>query len=344
MKKSVKLSTKQTKTQQVTEYLKTAIRQGKIKPGERLESIRTLAQRLDVGRQVVLSAFNNLEAENILKKQVGSGTFARHSSLSNVGKLNIAFCARISSLAWFYNRNLFFGCATKAEELGVNLTIAPGDANINPGVWCVEHGIDGLLITGQVTNTVVNRLNSCSIPYLILGSYKLKKTTNILAPPPFTGACLTRAFEKPVKYPGVILGDKHFYANQKILDELKKIAKTHGIAIDEKYLYCSQAEDGYTGMKKLMALTNPPDLLIISGRAFPGAARYLFETGIKRPIIVSPLSDDQDPLYPELIDFPLETGVSATTLGANGIELIIDFIKTGKLATSIDHLRRNQND
>lgn len=344
METAMKLINERPKSQQVAEYLKSAIRQGKIKPGERLESIRTMAQRFGVGRQIILSAFNRLEVENILDKQVGRGTFVRHSSLSAGGKLNIAFCVRISSLAWFFNRNLFLGCAAKAEELGVNLTIAPGDANVNPAAWCAEHGIDGLLVTGQINDTVVRRLNSSALPYLVLGSYDLKVPANILTPPPFSAECLTKAFEKPVMRPGVILGDKRFYVNQKILDELKKITAAHDIDLDEQYLFCSPAEDGYEGMKKLMSLPVPPDLLIISGRAFSGAARYIFETGIKRPIIISPLSDDQHPLYPELIDYPLESGVSATALGAAGIELIIDFIKNRKLDSPINQIRKSQND
>lgn len=340
----MKIVTSPPQSQQIIDYLKNAIRQGRIRPGDRLESIRDLAVRFGVGRQVVLSAFQKLHQENLVETHVGRGTFVRHSSLSNNGKLNIAFCVRKSGLAWFFNRNVFLGCAVKAEEKGINLTIAPGDAESSPANWCREHGIDGLLITGQVDDRTVRELNQSGLPYLVIGTYDLKEPVNILnSNSNELRKAIAKAFEtRDIRRPGAIVGDPAFSSTRKFLEKIVESAHEHGVDIPESYLYAAADEDGYKGMETLMALAEPPDLLVIVGRAFPGAARYIFETGIKRPVIIAPPSDEQNPLYPELIDIPLP--LDSSELGRRGVELIESYIKNGKFEPRINYLKERNHD
>lgn len=325
-------------SQQIVDYLKNAIRQGKVRPGDRLESIRDLAARFGVGRQVVLSAFRKLHQENLVETQVGRGTFVRHSALARNGKLNVAFCVRKSGLAWFFNRNVFLGCALKAEEKGINLTIAPGDEDSSPAAWCLEHGIDALLVTGQVDDRLVRELNRARLPYLVIGTYDLKEPANILTS---NSNELEKAVEEAfaryeIRRPGAIAGDPAFCSTRNFLGRMTEAVRAHGIEIPPQYLYAAGDEDGYKGMCELMSLPEPPDLLVIVGRAFPGAARYLFESGVKRPVIIAPPGDEQNPLYPELIDIFLP--LDSLELGRRSVELIESFIKTGKLEHRINYL------
>ncbi len=61
--------------QQLYTHLRTAILIGELKPGTRLPSTRTLATELNVSRNTVLNAYQQLTAEGYLDSMVGSGTF-----------------------------------------------------------------------------------------------------------------------------------------------------------------------------------------------------------------------------------------------------------------------------
>ncbi len=338
----MKIVTAPPQCRQIVEHLKKEIRTGAIRPGDRLESIRTLAERFGVGRQVVLSAFQELQQGGVLETQVGRGTFVKHSPLTNHGRINLAFCVRLSGLAWFYNRAVFLGAALKSEELNINLTIAPGDAGSSPAGWCREHGMDGLLITGQLDDATVTELNKSGLPYLILGTYEFKEPAYTLTGSSDLSIELCRkAFkEYPVRRPGMILGDLSFYSTRKLLEKFQAIATESGLKIPERHIYSSYDEDGYEGMKKLMTAHNPPDLLYIVGRAFPGAARYIFEHGGKRPVIISPCSEDLQPLYPELIDIPIPQ--RSSIIGSHGVELLCQFIKDGTPAVRQHTITENK--
>ena len=59
---------------QVQEELRTAIRRGRLRPGERLPSSRQLAAQVGVSRGLVVSAYDQLYAEGYVVTTVGSGT------------------------------------------------------------------------------------------------------------------------------------------------------------------------------------------------------------------------------------------------------------------------------
>ncbi|MFN3792250.1 GntR family transcriptional regulator, partial [Massilia sp.] len=55
--------------------LKDAILHGRLAPGTRLPATRTLARQLQVSRQTVLAAYEQLTAEGYLRGGVGQGSF-----------------------------------------------------------------------------------------------------------------------------------------------------------------------------------------------------------------------------------------------------------------------------
>src|SRR5215210_7350817 len=59
--------------EQVQEVLRTAIRAGRLRSGERLPSTRQLADQLEVSRGLVVSAYEQLLAEGYVVSAVGSG-------------------------------------------------------------------------------------------------------------------------------------------------------------------------------------------------------------------------------------------------------------------------------
>ncbi|HKP86705.1 MAG TPA: PLP-dependent aminotransferase family protein [Blastocatellia bacterium] len=60
---------------QLYDWLRVAILTGRLRPGARLQSTRELAEELNVSRNTVMNAFEQLLAEGYLEGQVGSGTY-----------------------------------------------------------------------------------------------------------------------------------------------------------------------------------------------------------------------------------------------------------------------------
>ena len=60
---------------QIYRQLLEAVRDGRLRPGERLPPTRILAQRLDVSRNTVGVAYELLAAEGVLVGRVGAGSF-----------------------------------------------------------------------------------------------------------------------------------------------------------------------------------------------------------------------------------------------------------------------------
>jgi GntR family transcriptional repressor for pyruvate dehydrogenase complex len=75
---------KQTKTYtEIVEQITTLIKNGDLKPGEKLPSERALAQELGIGRQSLREAFSVLDASGVLEARPGRGTFVREDGMVN---------------------------------------------------------------------------------------------------------------------------------------------------------------------------------------------------------------------------------------------------------------------
>lgn len=61
--------------EQLAEAIATAIREGRLSPGERIPPVRELAEDLGVSVTTVTSAFDVLTARNLIRAEVGRGTF-----------------------------------------------------------------------------------------------------------------------------------------------------------------------------------------------------------------------------------------------------------------------------
>ena len=66
------------KSRQVLEALRKAIREGILPPGSRMESIRDLAAQFSVSTKTIISALEILSAENLIRREHGRGIFIRN--------------------------------------------------------------------------------------------------------------------------------------------------------------------------------------------------------------------------------------------------------------------------
>ena len=63
---------------QIIEQIKISIAQGGLNPGDQLPTVRQLAVDLSLNPNTVIRAYRELEIQNILDSQQGSGTFVGH--------------------------------------------------------------------------------------------------------------------------------------------------------------------------------------------------------------------------------------------------------------------------
>jgi len=64
--------------EEVAEELKRMIREGELKPGDRLASVKELAEAFNVGRSAVREALSALQAMGLVEMRQGEGTFVRN--------------------------------------------------------------------------------------------------------------------------------------------------------------------------------------------------------------------------------------------------------------------------
>ena len=66
---------------QITRQMAEAIREGKLRRGERLPSTRAMARMLGISRNTVLIAYETLAADDLTHSMHGSGARVKHSAL-----------------------------------------------------------------------------------------------------------------------------------------------------------------------------------------------------------------------------------------------------------------------
>ena len=328
----MKLVTAPPKSQQIADYIREQIQRGTIGAGERLESVRKLADRFEVGRQVVLSAFDILSEENLIYSQVGRGTFVKGKAAGVISQKNyrIGFMINKSRVETFFNRNLFLGAAEKAGEAGVTMLLAPFSDEFDIQAWIKAQRIDALVLSGRVDDDFVKYLNGLKIPFLIIGNYYLPAGINVIES---NEDCIIEVIQLAkqkfdFKSIGAVLGPADIRSTKDIIKVLRSAAAKYSLLCSDSDIVCSDSEDGYKEMRELAMTANMPDLLFITGQAFPGVARYIFERSaeksFKRPLIITAAADECNIIYPELIDAVIYG--SARVMGNTGIEQIIKLL------------------
>jgi GntR family transcriptional regulator/MocR family aminotransferase len=102
---------------QLYDWFRSAINSGRLRPGQRISSSRSLALELQVSRITVLTAFDQLYAEGYLESSVGSGTYVARSIPDQAAKLISADGPRTSSSSQHGSRRI--------SRLGTKFLSAP---------------------------------------------------------------------------------------------------------------------------------------------------------------------------------------------------------------------------
>lgn len=73
----------------ITEELERIIETGRVKPGEKLDTIENMAKRYRVGRSTVREAISHLKARGLLETRQGGGTYVRAQALQSMASRQI---------------------------------------------------------------------------------------------------------------------------------------------------------------------------------------------------------------------------------------------------------------
>jgi DNA-binding transcriptional regulator YhcF (GntR family) len=312
----LKLVTAPPKSQQVADFIRDQIHNGEIKPGERLASVRVLAGKFGVGRQVVLSAFEILTKEKLVFSHVGRGTFVsgKTASVRPGRNYRMGFYINRSRVETFYNRNLFLGVSEKAGEAGVTMLLAPDDDGFDLKSWVMRKELDVLLVSGRVDGDFLKILEELAVPFVVMGKYYLPPDINIIEPceEGVTPKAIRRVWNKfRFKSMGAVLGSSDLRVTQDLISIIKKCAREFPVSCGDKYINCSDEEEGYLQARDIYSGDEHPEALFVTGQAFPGVARYLFERAgdkdFEKPVVITAATDKYNIMYPELVNAVIYT-------------------------------------
>jgi DNA-binding LacI/PurR family transcriptional regulator len=328
----MKLITAPPKSQQIADFIRKEIRCRRLLPGQRLESIRTLAEKFGVGRQVVLSAFAILVNEQLLIAEVGRGTFVnpvlpRVKSIRRIGLLIQQY-----NLDSVFNRNVLAGVNDTAEELEIELVWTLTNKSQRIAEWCNLHRLEGLLITGSVDGQLIAEAENAGLPFIVVGNYDIGPEINSVETD-FSGSMATLINAVVQKYHcetfGAILSSSSLTSNWQLVAGIKSGLNLIGKPFIEDFIVHSESENGYEGFAFLMEqYSSYPDFVFVTEQAYPGVAKYIFEHHLAdtaRPGIVTSISDTNTILYPELITVALSG--TGRQFGSAAVRELIKIIK-----------------
>jgi len=328
----MKLITAPPKSQQIADLIRKEIRSRRLLPGQRLESIRALAEKFEVGRQVVLSAFEILVNEKLLVAEVGRGTFV-NQSLPRVESIHrIGLLIQHHNLDSVFNRNVLSGANGATEELGVELVWTLFNKSQGLAEWCSFHQLEGFLITGSVDCRLIAEAENTGLPFIVIGNYDIEARVNSVESD-LAGnmELLIEAIAKKYhcKTFGAILSASTLPSNRQLVAGIKSGLNHIGKPFIKDFIVHSEEENGYDGYAFLMEkCSSYPDFVFVTEQAYPGAAKYIFKHHLAdtaRPRIITSISDVNTILYPELITVTLNG--TGRQFGLAGVRELVKIIK-----------------
>lgn len=168
------------KSQQLVDVLRTAIEEGRYKPGDRLEPERALAAQWGIARLTAAKALDALAREGLLERQPGRGTFVTDRvagvvpgrQRSRIERVGLCFLDVYEPTHPYFarlTRALAECCATSNSEFGI-FTIQPGDLYYRrpcPLTKALFAGkADGLLIAGRMKIEDIFALERSGVPFV----------------------------------------------------------------------------------------------------------------------------------------------------------------------------------
>jgi LacI family transcriptional regulator, galactose operon repressor len=248
--------------------------------GQRLASDRVLAAQMNVNRRTLQKALADLEAQGLIERHQGSGTFVRQGTAANraPGTARLAIIVDRhyeSDPKWQYQAEMIRGALAQGRRLKSECSVLSLNCDDQQQrVWDAREMRDftGFILISMNDRTLVKHLLDLRRGPVIL-------IDRVLQDLPVT-MIVDGAFEgmRAVTTHLISLGHRriaYFYegdlalANADKFDGYRSALKKKGLALDEKLLACSpelQPEEKYTrrALEKLLGLDDPPTAIVAS--------------------------------------------------------------------------------
>ena len=273
-------------------YLRGEIYAGRYRPGEKLESVRQLADRFEVGRQVVLYALGQLVKQGVLTSSARRGYFLspafqpnrfhRIGYLKNdINPLRSALDHALYAAALYFGYQLIpchnFESDVSAEDLLKNMA-----------------DIDGIILTGRgITDRFLAAFARGRLPYVVLGEYAISgKHPAAGAVSVWQGnrkSLLRFLKKKSFRRIAVIAGPNTSFSDRRFAEKHAEFLRRNAPESRVEIVYAR--EDGYPEISCLLSPpADPPELLFFCGEQCLGYRKYAEEhPELPRPeVIVMP--------------------------------------------------------
>jgi len=271
---------------QVARILINQIKNGVYRPGEKLESVRTIAERLGVGRQIVLSAFEILSKDNYICCSVGRGG----SYVSPDLKTGLFY-----RLGFYINRNnpAMYGAMINsiyeaALRRGWQLLVGSNfEEKSEISDWMdAKKDIDGVIITGVINESVLKSFKDFCLPYLLFGNYGLSHIHpqagcdfhSVLKAP------LTKALKKnKIKNLTAFVGPKDIFNEHEAASAITGIASSCGVECSVVF----SSDGGFLDVCKVMKHSHPQAFFFLGEHCIAWRKYMMNNPDMKsRPLVI----------------------------------------------------------
>ena len=270
---------------QFARYLIGEIQSGRIRPGEKLDSVRNLAERFHIGRQIVLSAFALLVKQNFVRSEARRGFFVNP-------EIQHGYFYRIG---FFINRNnpAPYGCLPHLyrSALRYGWQIIPGsnfEEDFELDDWLArKNDLDGVILSGTVDENLLKGVSSGLLPYVVLGNYDIdSRHPQITSEHGTIARLLLRELKQHhCRRIAVFCGPAYLYNERMCGTETENILRENGWG-KEDVLIVYARDDGYPEIDRIMREWNP-EVLFFYGEHCLGWRRFLHRNpGIKSPLVM----------------------------------------------------------
>ncbi len=263
------------KSVQIARYLTAEIQSGRLRPGEKMASVRTLAERYGVGRQVIFSAFQILERNNLIRTEVRRGSIVNPDIAQG----------RFYRIGLFINRNnpveygrmmeSMYAAALRRGWLLVMGNNYEQDFELDD--WLAEKAdLDGIIITGVIEEDTLKGVAASCLPYLLYGSYFIADahpSVDVLPSSNYLSALTVEIARYKIRRLAVFCGPEYHRIEESRGEAIKQYLQQIGVNRDEDMIYYTEG-DGYPELCKLME-NSPPDAIFFLGNHSLGWRRYL---------------------------------------------------------------------
>ncbi len=284
-------------------YLRNEINSGRYRPGEKVESVRSLAARLGVGRQIVLFALGQLVKHGLLESSPRRGYFIsrefRPNRFYRIGLL----VHDINPLRSYLYTPLYFAALYYGYQMillnNFEYEFAADDLLKN------VHDLDGVIITGRrITDRMLEPFAAGSMPYVVLGKYDISPRhhsewleNNGKSIKSLSNFIRKNAYKKVT----VVVGPVKSFSDRNRATGFQDFLAAHNPECRIETVFAQ--DNGYHECRNILSGTDVPQLLVFVGEHILGYCKYVeaYPDSYRPAVAISQHWEIAAP--PELVDF-----------------------------------------